>query len=168
MTNMRVIEHRLLLNNTKNTGQQSTSWANTLIFRPSLITLFKAELAVQIYICQWCQPKYLKNRARYRKVKKAAISRAFPVQWPKSIFYCHYPCNYKTFSVEMQNIIQYIYSYIKNAKLKNKAYTVKSLFSNLAISKTVGCKLFFDHEAHCTKLYIVFWQFKNIDHRVKL
>ena len=53
MTNMRVIEHRWLLNNTKNTGQQSTSWANTLIFRPSLITLFKAELAVQMYICQW-------------------------------------------------------------------------------------------------------------------
>ena len=53
MTNMRVIEHRWLLNNTKNTGQQSTSSANTLIFRPSLITLFKAELAVQMYICQW-------------------------------------------------------------------------------------------------------------------
>ena len=55
MTNMRVIEHRWLLNNTKNTGQQSTSSANTLIFRPSLITLFKAELAVQMYICQWVQ-----------------------------------------------------------------------------------------------------------------
>ena len=50
---MRVIEHRWLLNNTKNTGQLSTSWANTLIFRPSLITLFKAELAVQMYICQY-------------------------------------------------------------------------------------------------------------------
>ena len=58
MTNMRVIEHRWLLNNTKNTGQQSTSWANTLIFRPSLITLFKAELAVQMYICQWISLKY--------------------------------------------------------------------------------------------------------------
>ena len=30
MTNMRVIEHRWLLNNTKNTGQQSTSSANTI------------------------------------------------------------------------------------------------------------------------------------------
>ena len=34
LTNMRVIEHGWLLNNRKNTGQQSTSWANTLIFRP--------------------------------------------------------------------------------------------------------------------------------------
>ena len=47
---MRVFGHRWLLNHTKNTGQQFTSSANTLRFRPSLITLFEAEQAVQMYI----------------------------------------------------------------------------------------------------------------------
>ena len=35
------------------TTQVSSSWANTLIFRPSLITLFEAKQAVQMYLCQW-------------------------------------------------------------------------------------------------------------------
>ena len=71
MTNMRVIEHRWLLNNTKNTGQQSTSWANTLIFRPSLITLFKAELAVQMYICQWLCAHWLVIEFTQQEIEKA-------------------------------------------------------------------------------------------------
>ena len=49
-------QHRWLLKHTKihnNTGQQLTSWANTLTLRPSLIMLFEAEQAVQMYLCQW-------------------------------------------------------------------------------------------------------------------
>ena len=79
MTNMRVIEHRWLLNNTKYTGQQSTSPANTLIFRASLITLFKAELAVQMYIYQWTLPMQVtslkwESNARSRMWKAFALT----------------------------------------------------------------------------------------------
>ena len=50
-----------------NTDQQLTSWANTLIFRPSLTTLFEATQAgrqassADVYLCEWIYYVLLKR-----------------------------------------------------------------------------------------------------------